>query len=175
MMARRRSAALAFAADRSERDITQIDVAAALQPEGMNMCRLIGFASPVPTTLTEQIGKDEVARFGDMSALHADGWGPAWLQPEAAHPQRLQLERYRSIDRARAIRASPNWPNEHPPWRSWCIFAGRPRGSRCRSRTPIRSRRMESRWRTTGPFRHDRCWTRCFPGCESVAARDHGQ
>ena len=34
----------------------------------MNICRLIGFASPVPTTLTEQIGKDEVARFGDMSA-----------------------------------------------------------------------------------------------------------
>ena len=61
------------------------------------MCRLIGFASPVPTTLTEQIGKDEVARFGDMSALHADGWGTAWLRPEAAHPQRLQLEGYRSI------------------------------------------------------------------------------
>lgn len=64
------------------------------------MCRLIGFASPVPTTLTEQIGKDEVARFGDMSALHADGWGTAWLQPEVAHPQRLQLEEYRSIERA---------------------------------------------------------------------------
>ena len=64
------------------------------------MCRLIGFASPVPTTLTEQIGKDEVARFGDMSALHADGWGTAWLRPEAAHPQRLQLEGYRSIERA---------------------------------------------------------------------------
>ena len=35
----------------------------------MNVCRLIGFASPVPTTLTEQIGKDEVARFGDMSTF----------------------------------------------------------------------------------------------------------
>ena len=87
-------------ADRAEGDITQIDVAQRYNQKGMNMCRLIGFASPVPTTLTEQIGKDEVARFGDMSALHADGWGTAWLQPEAAHPQGLQLEGYRSIERA---------------------------------------------------------------------------
>jgi glutamine amidotransferase len=48
------------------------------------MCRLIGFASPVPTTLTEQIGKDEVAGLADMSVLHADGWGTAWPRPEAA-------------------------------------------------------------------------------------------
>lgn len=64
------------------------------------MCRLIGFASPVPTTLTEQIGEDEVARFGAMSALHADGWGTAWLRPEGAHPQRRQLAVHRSIERA---------------------------------------------------------------------------
>jgi predicted glutamine amidotransferase len=81
------------------RHITQIDVAAALQPERHEHVSLIGFASPVPTP-TEQIGEDEVAPFGDMSALHADGWGTAWLQPEAAHPQRLQLEGYRSIERA---------------------------------------------------------------------------
>ena len=92
------------------------------------MCRLIGFASPVPTTLTEQIGKDEVARFGDMSALHADGWGTAWLQPEAAHPQRLQLEGYRSIERA---------PRD--PW-----FA------ELAERTPTVAQLVHLRWATEG-------------------------
>jgi len=54
-VARRRGVAPPFAADRAEGDITQIDVAAALH-RSMNMCRLIGCASPVPTTLTEWIG-----------------------------------------------------------------------------------------------------------------------
>jgi predicted glutamine amidotransferase len=96
--------------------------------KGMNMCRLIGFASPVPTTLTKQIGKDEVARFGDMSALHADGWGTAWLQPEAAHPQRLQLEEYRSIERA---------PRD-------------PRFAELAERTPTVAQLMHLRWATEG-------------------------
>ena len=92
------------------------------------MCRLIGFASPVPTTLTEQIGKDEVARFGDMSALHADGWGTAWLRPEAAHPQRLQLEGYRSIERA---------PRD-------------PRFAELAERTPTVAQLVHLRWATEG-------------------------
>jgi predicted glutamine amidotransferase len=94
----------------------------------MNMCRLIGFASPVPTTLTEQIGKDEVARFGDMSALHADGWGTAWLRPEAAHPQRLQLQGYRSIERA---------PRD-------------PRFAELAERTPTVAQLVHLRWATEG-------------------------
>lgn len=43
------------------------------------MCRLIGFAAPVPTTLTELVGADQVALFRDMCRLHRDGWGSAWL------------------------------------------------------------------------------------------------
>jgi predicted glutamine amidotransferase len=34
------------------------------------MCRLIGFAAPVPTTLTELVGADQVALFRDMGRLH---------------------------------------------------------------------------------------------------------
>jgi len=34
----------------------------------MNMCRLIGCASPVPTTLTEWIGKDK-AHVNDVGQL----------------------------------------------------------------------------------------------------------
>jgi gamma-glutamyl hercynylcysteine S-oxide hydrolase len=45
------------------------------------MCRLIGFAAPVPTTLTELVGADQVALFRDMCRLHRDGWGSAWLEP----------------------------------------------------------------------------------------------
>jgi len=46
------------------------------------MCRLIGFAAPVPTTLTELVGADQVALFRDMCRLHRDGWGSAWLGPD---------------------------------------------------------------------------------------------
>jgi predicted glutamine amidotransferase len=45
------------------------------------MCRLIGFAAPVPTTLTELVGADQVALFRDMCRLHCDGWGSAWVDP----------------------------------------------------------------------------------------------
>ena len=142
----------------------------------MNVCRLIGFASPVPTTLTEQIGKDEVARFGDMSALHADGWGTAWLRPEAAHPQRLQLQGYRGVERA---------PRD-------------PRFAELADRTPTVAQLVHLRWATGGArgvvgehpsvlagrnhagaqrvhFATTDAGLAAFPGCESVAARDHGQ
>lgn len=46
------------------------------------MCRLIGFAAPVPTTLTELVGADQAALFRDMGRLHCDGWGSAWLDPD---------------------------------------------------------------------------------------------
>ena len=39
------------------------------------MCRLIGFVSPTPTTLSELIGGVQCATFQHMSRLHADGWG----------------------------------------------------------------------------------------------------
>jgi predicted glutamine amidotransferase len=41
------------------------------------MCRLLGWASRVPTTLSGLLGDDELAEFTDLSTLHADGWGVA--------------------------------------------------------------------------------------------------
>ncbi len=182
-----RSVALPFAVDRAEGDSTQIGksptrvirsavAAAALQPERhehmpFDRLRITGAHHP------DRADRQRRSRPVRRHVSPARRWlGDSWLRPEAAHPQRLQLEEYRSIERAPAIRASPNWPNAHPPWRSWCIFAGRPRGSRC-SRTPIRSRRTESPWRTTGPSRHDRCWTNssaagtAAPSCPAGATR----
>lgn len=43
------------------------------------MCRLLGFASPSPTTVRDVLGHDEIAVFQDMARLHRDGWGTAWL------------------------------------------------------------------------------------------------
>ena len=41
------------------------------------MCRLLGWASRMPTTLAGLLGDDELAEFTALSALHADGWGVA--------------------------------------------------------------------------------------------------
>ncbi|MCU1406848.1 MAG: glucosamine--fructose-6-phosphate aminotransferase [Glaciihabitans sp.] len=46
------------------------------------MCRLIGFASPRPTTLAEVVGPMQCSTFQHLSRLHADGWGTMWLGPE---------------------------------------------------------------------------------------------
>lgn len=43
------------------------------------MCRLIGYAAPARTTLAKQIGTEQVLTFRDLSCLHEDGWGSAWL------------------------------------------------------------------------------------------------
>ncbi len=41
------------------------------------MCRLLGWASRVPETLSEPLGEDDLAEFTELSALHGDGWGVA--------------------------------------------------------------------------------------------------
>ena len=41
------------------------------------MCRLLGWASRVPTTLADLLGDDELGEFTGLSAMHADGWGVA--------------------------------------------------------------------------------------------------
>jgi glutamine amidotransferase len=45
------------------------------------MCRLIGYVSPVATTLAELVGRDRCAEFQGLSRLHTDGWGASWLAP----------------------------------------------------------------------------------------------
>ena len=41
------------------------------------MCRLLGWATRVPTTLTDLLGDGDLADFTALSAKHADGWGVA--------------------------------------------------------------------------------------------------
>jgi predicted glutamine amidotransferase len=42
------------------------------------MCRLLGSASPVPTTVEAVLGAGQRQVFADMARLHRDGWGTAW-------------------------------------------------------------------------------------------------
>jgi predicted glutamine amidotransferase len=39
------------------------------------MCRLLGFVSEHPTTLSELLGEAELAEFTELSLKHGDGWG----------------------------------------------------------------------------------------------------
>jgi len=41
------------------------------------MCRLLGWATRVPTTLDELLGADDLAAFTELSTKHGDGWGAA--------------------------------------------------------------------------------------------------
>ena len=41
------------------------------------MCRLLGWASRMPTTLADLLGEDDLGEFTELSAHHADGWGVA--------------------------------------------------------------------------------------------------
>jgi len=45
--------------------------------QSRKMCRLLGWATRVPTTLTDLLGGGDLADFTALSAKHADGWGVA--------------------------------------------------------------------------------------------------
>jgi predicted glutamine amidotransferase len=42
------------------------------------MCRLLGWVSDEPRTLTDLLPVNELAEFTELSLVHADGWGIAW-------------------------------------------------------------------------------------------------
>jgi predicted glutamine amidotransferase len=41
------------------------------------MCRLLGWTTRTPTTLSDLLGEDDLADFTELSAKHGDGWGVA--------------------------------------------------------------------------------------------------
>ena len=41
------------------------------------MCRLLGWTTRVPTTLSDLLGTDDLADFTELSTKHGDGWGVA--------------------------------------------------------------------------------------------------
>ena len=50
------------------------------------MCRLLGYCSVSPASLTRLMGEQELRDFAALSALHGDGWGMGWYhgdQPAA--------------------------------------------------------------------------------------------
>lgn len=48
------------------------------------MCRLVGWVSRRPVTLTDVLGDTAVERFVHLSNVHADGWGAAWHDERGA-------------------------------------------------------------------------------------------
>ena len=74
------------------------------------MCRLFAYAAPRSQTLSQIMGASELADFADLSRLHHDGWGAAWLrgphddegyQPDA--PEAV-IDRGETIARLRSTR-----------------------------------------------------------------------
>lgn len=43
------------------------------------MCRLLAYAAPRETTVSEVIGAENAGAFQRMTTVHNDGWGTAWL------------------------------------------------------------------------------------------------
>ncbi|WP_182481391.1 class II glutamine amidotransferase [Nocardioides immobilis] len=47
------------------------------------MCRLLGFVGRRPTSVVEVLGQEDFDAFTALTALHGDGWGMAWLDPDS--------------------------------------------------------------------------------------------
>jgi len=58
------------------------------------MCRLLGYAAPSPRTTRAVLGGNQSAVFQDMTQLHKDGWGSAWIT--GATPETRVVEKERS-------------------------------------------------------------------------------
>ncbi|MBC7760891.1 MAG: class II glutamine amidotransferase [Candidatus Saccharibacteria bacterium] len=71
------------------------------------MCRLIAYAAPAPTTLEALIGTAQCNAFRDMSRLHADGWGTAWVEDPnndaEVHRTRATIPVDRTVPRSNAV------------------------------------------------------------------------
>ncbi len=52
------------------------------------MCRLVGWTSDRPVSLSEVLGELALERLVQLSSFHADGWGIAWREGEAPHVRR---------------------------------------------------------------------------------------
>ncbi|CAN5193790.1 hypothetical protein BH11ACT2_BH11ACT2_11390 [soil metagenome] len=72
---------------------------------------MIAFVAPRPMTVGEAIGAGRLRQFTELAALHADGWGTAWLDADTAIRSSVSatafdstgLERVDSAVRARTL------------------------------------------------------------------------
>lgn len=46
------------------------------------MCRLFGYVARRPISVIDLLGQEEFREFTALAAVHGDGWGMAWLDPE---------------------------------------------------------------------------------------------
>jgi predicted glutamine amidotransferase len=46
------------------------------------VCRLFGYVARQPVSVIDLLGQDEFRAFTALAAVHGDGWGMAWLDPE---------------------------------------------------------------------------------------------
>ena len=46
------------------------------------MCRLLGYVARRPTSVVEVLGKEHFEAFTALTAVHGDGWGMAWQDPD---------------------------------------------------------------------------------------------
>ena len=47
------------------------------------MCRLLGYVSDRPTSAVDGLGAEEFRTFTSLTAVHGDGWGSAWRDPNS--------------------------------------------------------------------------------------------
>lgn len=46
------------------------------------MCRLLGYVARRPTSVLEVLGQQDLEAFTALTAVHGDGWGMAWQDPD---------------------------------------------------------------------------------------------
>ena len=46
------------------------------------MCRLLGYVARHPVSVADVLGRDELEAFTALTAVHGDGWGMAWQDPD---------------------------------------------------------------------------------------------
>ncbi|HVD29709.1 MAG TPA: class II glutamine amidotransferase [Mycobacteriales bacterium] len=66
------------------------------------MCRLLGWATRVPTTLLDLVGEEDLRTFTELSAEHCDGWG-------VARATGTGVKVHKRADTARHSRAFARW------------------------------------------------------------------
>lgn len=64
------------------------------------MCRLLAYVSTTKTALNSLLSDQEVNDFENLSALHCDGWGMAWLMGSNDDQSNLTIGTTNSISRA---------------------------------------------------------------------------
>jgi predicted glutamine amidotransferase len=70
------------------------------------VCRLLGWATPEPTTLRDLVGDEDLLAFTELSAKHGDGWGVARATDSG-------VKVHKRADTARGSRSFAAWARTH--------------------------------------------------------------